>query len=381
MSTSNQITSPEDQSATFIELFFDLVFVFAITQMVSLFHDGISWLAVGHAVVLFWMVWWAWTQFTWSLNAADTTHAFIEVGTLLATALAFFMAISLPDAFGGRALWFAIPYVLVRIVGLRIYLRVAAGSAEQERAVRQFGTLSIGGMVAVLLGAYMGGETQYALWGLAMLLDGMAAKMAADTPQTSDAWGLHPEHFAERHGLIVIIALGETLIVAAAGLTGVGWGGTLLWVGMLAVVVSCALWWSYFARARLLLEEALVHSDVRAPLGRDVYSLGHFPMMLGVVGFAVALEEGIHHPSDPLEMGARLALGVGVALFVGGMGVNIWRATGRVLVTRFMIVVAMAVAVALVPGPNVLTSLGIIAVGLVLLAFTEQGSALLDFES
>lgn len=238
----------------------------------------------------------------------------------------------------------------------------------------------MGGIAAVLLGAYLGGEAQYGLWGMALLLDTMAAKMAGDTSDSA-AWGLHPEHFAERHGLIVIIALGETLIVAAAGLTGADWTGSLLWVGVLAVVVSCALWWSYFARARLVLEEALVESPRRAPLARDAFSLGHFPMLLGVVGFAVALEEGVHHPGDPLAMGGRLALGVGVALFVGGMGVVLWRATGRVLATRFLLVVATAVAVALVPGPTVLTSLGIIAAALVFLAFLEHRSPVLDLES
>lgn len=106
------ITSPEDQSATFVELFFDLVFVFAVTQVVGLLHDGLTWASVGRAILVFWLVWWAWTQFTWTLNAADTTHPWIELGTLAATAAAFFMAIALPNAFAERALGFAAAYVL-----------------------------------------------------------------------------------------------------------------------------------------------------------------------------------------------------------------------------------------------------------------------------
>src|SRR5687768_14561646 len=102
------IVSPEDQKVTFVELFFDLVFVFSVTQVVGLLHDGLSWIVVGQAVLVFWLVWWAWTQFTWALNAADTTHPTVELGTLVATAVAFFMAVAVPEAFHDRALWFAV---------------------------------------------------------------------------------------------------------------------------------------------------------------------------------------------------------------------------------------------------------------------------------
>ena len=116
------IVSPEDQSVTFVELFFDLVFVFSVTQVVGLLHHELNWTGVLQAVLVFWLVWWAWTQFTWALNAADTTHHLVELGALVATAVAFFMAVALPDAFQSRALWFAIPYVLVRVVGLALFV-------------------------------------------------------------------------------------------------------------------------------------------------------------------------------------------------------------------------------------------------------------------
>jgi low temperature requirement protein LtrA len=123
------ITFPEDQSATFVELFFDLVFVFSVTQVVGLLHGEIHWRSAGQGVLVFWLVWWAWTQFTWALNAADTTHPFVELGTLAATAVAFFMPVALPDAFAGRALAFAIPYVVVRSIGL-----VLIAAVEQRTA-------------------------------------------------------------------------------------------------------------------------------------------------------------------------------------------------------------------------------------------------------
>lgn len=116
------IVSPEDQSATFIELFFDLVFVFSVTQVVSLLHHDLSWTGVGQALLVFWLVWWAWTQFTWTLNAADTTHHGVGLATLAATSVVFFMAVALPDAFHGEALRFAVPYALVRLIGLTLQL-------------------------------------------------------------------------------------------------------------------------------------------------------------------------------------------------------------------------------------------------------------------
>src|ERR687892_1420470 len=129
---SRSLVSPHDQKVTFVELFFDLVFVFAVTQVVRVFHHHPGWGGAAQAVLVFWLVWWAWTQFTWALNAADTTHHLVELGTLLATAVAFFMAVAVPDAFTGGALRFAVPYVVVRVLGLMLYGWVAeAADAAQ----------------------------------------------------------------------------------------------------------------------------------------------------------------------------------------------------------------------------------------------------------
>ena len=161
-STKRQsIASPKDQGATFIELFFDLIFVFSVTQIVGLLHGEFSWISVGQAVLVFWLVWWAWTQFTWALNAADTTYPWVEFGTLIATAVAFFMAIALPEAFHNHALWFAIAYVLVRGIGLILYIWVSWEDKSQRVAVIIFTLISLGGLASVLIGGYMGGTAQY----------------------------------------------------------------------------------------------------------------------------------------------------------------------------------------------------------------------------
>ena len=248
------IVSPEEQRVTFVELFFDLVFVFSVTQVVGLLHHHLDWTGVGQTVLVFWLVWWAWSQFTWALNAADTTHPRVALGTLVATAIAFFMAVSLPRAFSGGAAWFAIPYVLVRLIGLGLYIQVALVSSPAHHiAVRKFALLSIGGLVAVLIGGFAGGGATYWLWGLAIVLDVVAALIAAGAGE----WDVHPEHFAERHGLFVIIALGESLIVAAGGFSGAELTPSLIAVGTLTVASTCSLWWSYFGRAKPALDAAL----------------------------------------------------------------------------------------------------------------------------
>jgi low temperature requirement protein LtrA len=145
---SRSVVSPHDQSATFVELFFDLVFVFGITQVVGLLYHDLTWLGAGRSILVFWLLWWAWTQFTWALNAADTEHPWIELGTLVATAIAFFMAVAVPGAFDGGALWFALPFVAVRVVGLTIYIGVMREDEQGRKAVKTFAMASVAGLVA-----------------------------------------------------------------------------------------------------------------------------------------------------------------------------------------------------------------------------------------
>lgn len=368
-SNRRSITSPEDQSATFVELFFDLVFVFAVTQVVGLLHNGLTWISVGQAVLVFWLVWWAWTQFTWTLNAADTTHPWIELGTLAAVAAAFFMAVALPTAFHEGALGFAVAYILVRVIGLAFQIWVAWTDPSQRSAVRTFALISIGGLVAVLAGGLVGGAALYGLWGLAILLDIVAATVGGQ----SEGWNLHPEHFAERHGLFVIIALGETLIVAASGVAGAVWTPDLIAVTGLAVAITCGLWWSYFPRTKPALEHALAseRGAERSKLARDVFSLLHFPMLCGVIAYAFVIEEVVAHPGEPLTFEGRLALALGLTLFVGGAAIAMRRATRQPMLPRVLLLIGtVAAVIALVVTPWL--SLTIAFAGVALIALLEQ---------
>ena len=160
---ARSLHAPAGQSVAFVELFFDLVFVFAVTQVTTVTAEHLDPRGVGRAVLIFWLIWWAWTQFTWTLNPADTRHIAVQVVTLVATAAAFVMAASVSLAFGDGALWFAVPYVVVRVLGLGLQVRIAttaeaSGHPDAPRYPRQvmgWAAMSCLGLAAVLAGAFV----------------------------------------------------------------------------------------------------------------------------------------------------------------------------------------------------------------------------------
>ena len=370
MAAARTHVGSEEQNVTFVELFFDLVFVYSVTQVVGLLHHGGA-TAILEAVLVFWMVWWAWTQFTWTLNTANTVHTGVQCCALLATGVAFFMAIAVPDAFHGRGLWFAVCYVIVRCIGLGIHAWVSWRDEANREAVRGFALTSIPGMALALAGGLLGGNWTFICWGAVLVFDVGAAFLS----ELRGSWRLHAEHFTERHGLFVIIALGETLIVAAGGVDHADWTASVLLDAGLAVGLACTLWWTYFTRAKPLLEMEFVAAKdlARTRMARDVYSLAHFPMLCGVVGFAFAIEETLAHPDQPLGLAASASLAAGLLLFVGGMGIALWRATGHMPGKRLLLATVTA-AVVMIPGMPSAATLGIAWAGVLGVALVEQYS-------
>lgn len=175
--TEHPLVSPEDQGATFVELFFDLVFVFAITQVTHYAAHHLDPQGILRALVVFWLIWWGWTQFTWALNAANTDHQHVRVVTLISTGVAFAMAFSVESAFAEgswEALWFALSYIGVRTLGLGLYYKVVR-DAEQRRAVATFAGLSIAGLTGVIAGSLLALSLRQWVWLGAIALDGGAA--------------------------------------------------------------------------------------------------------------------------------------------------------------------------------------------------------------
>ena len=311
-------TSP--QNVTFVELFFDLVFVFAFTGITSLVREHLTLLGVAHGALVFWLVWWAWTQFTWTLNPADTNHPAVRNITLAAAAAAFFMAEAVPAAFADGGLMFAIAYAVVRLLGLGLQLRVAY-RADFRTPLVTFAGISVAGILIVLAGGLVDSPWREWLWLLAIAIDLLAAELAA-----GGEWELHAAHFAERHGLVVIIVLGESLVAAGLGLRIGGNDAASHIVAATAVLLICSLWWLYFGCVKDWLEHGLAEAGrMRGVYARDVYSFGHVPIVAGVVAIAVAIEEAVAHPGTPLHPQVTTALVAGTALYLFGMAYGIWK--------------------------------------------------------
>ena len=363
------LISPHDQSADFVELFFDLVFVFAITKVTHMVAHHLDLKHAAQALLAFWLIWWAWTQFTWTLNAADTRRPEIRLATLVATAVAFVMAASTDLAFSAGALWFAVPYIVVRVLGLGIYFVIAGTMEGERRAVVVVAAISTIGFALVVIGALADPAVRVWWWLGTVVVDMIAVGVAG----RFRSWNVRSEHFAERHGLIVIIALGESLIVSASAVGKADLAGDILWAGGLAVAVTCLLWWSYFGWISGRLEDRLTSAaeEDRGKMSRDVYTLPHFPLICGIIAVSIGFEKILGHPHDPLTAPIVATLAAGVLLFVGSTSTSVWFASRTPLVPRFAILALTMGAAFFAVGRPPVVALGLLAGGLLLVNIVE----------
>ncbi|HEU5113388.1 MAG TPA: low temperature requirement protein A [Acidimicrobiia bacterium] len=365
------IRGTEEQGATFVELFFDLVFVFAVTQVTATLAHDLTAAGLLRALIVFWLVWWAWTQYTWSLNEADTEHVSIRLITLVATALAFLMAVTVPLITSPFGWLFPISYLVLRMVGISLQWRLAAGDSVWARSVRTWTVLSSLGLLAVIAAVFLPADLRFVALGVAALLDVLAAVRAG-----RGEWRLFPGHFSERHGLFVIIVLGESLIAAGVTVTDQSLSVRLLLVAVTAVAGTCALWWTYFGWAKDALEERM-RSQSPQSLGRfarDVYSFGHFPLIFGVIGFAIAIEEAIAHPKEPLPLPGALALCVGVGLIVGSTALAVKLAGVHVPIVRWWVIVVLLALIPVLGAVSAWVALGLVSLLVAGLALAEEAS-------
>jgi low temperature requirement protein LtrA len=358
------------QTVTFVELFFDLVFVFAITQLTLLTAHDLTPGGILRSILLGWLIWWAWTQFTWTLNPADTTHPIVRVVTLAATAVALVMAASVQRAFADDALWFAVPYLVVRVLGLGLQILVDLERVGVSHAgVARWAGLSAVGLILVLVGAIVDPALRPWIWLLAIFADVVAAALAG----RNTIWDLNAAHLSERHGLFVIIAIGESLIIAGTAVANDERSTALAAAAAAAILVACLLWWTYFGWLKDALEHryAAAPPERMGPLARDAFSLAHFPLIGGIVGFAVALEEIGAHPTDPAPVAVLASLGIGVALFVASSALSLRLVDGPLLVPRLAILGGMLVALVLVASLPPVWALLIVSVALLAIVLIE----------
>jgi low temperature requirement protein LtrA len=349
-----------EKRTSYLELFFDLVFVFAITQLAGMLHADHTARGWVHAGIMAWLVWWAWSQYTWAGNAIDLDRRSVRIVVLAVSGTTLLAAIAIPDAFAYDGLWFAIPYAVIRFAGLALYWGGLRHDPAHRAALRTYLPIASIGPTLVLLGGWAGTDVRPWIWAAAMVVD-VASVAAAGRGE----FRIAPGHFAERHALIVIIALGESIVAVGATATDLGPSIEVFATAMLGFVIACALWWDYFDRLHGSAEARLVAEPDhrrRSNLARDLFTLGHFPLLIGTVLFAVGVEEAIVHPGAPLEPFGRLAVGSGLALFLLGFVVTEIRATGNLLVERLATAGTSVAIVAAVGGRvSALALLGLLA--------------------
>jgi low temperature requirement protein LtrA len=337
----------EEKTAHSLELFFDLVFVFAITQVVSLVVHDLTMAGALRGALLLALMWWAWTNWTWTTNVVDLEPRAIRVAVLASMLGVFGMAFAVPTAFEGDGDWLAFGYLLVRVIAAAVFVIGTRHDPDELRAVLTYLPISLAATAIVLVGGLVGGGALQWIWLGALTLEVGATASAGQVD-----WKVDAGHFAERHGLILIIALGEGLIAVGIALEGVHIDVSLalqLAVGLAGVG---AMWWAYFDRLQEVMETALREADARETghIARDVYSLLHYPMIAGIVFFAVALEEAFLQPDDPMERVVAVLFVVAVGMYLLAQAVAVWRCWRTYLYERVIGVVAIALVVAVWDG-------------------------------
>ena len=349
----------EDFTANPVELFFDLAFVFAFAQLVGKLVRDPTIQGVAEATLIFVLLWLPWTQFTWSANATSANRRPVQLIFLVATAASVPMAASVSTAFGPGGLAFSVS--LGAIYGLGLLLLVLGYDDEtvEFRSAVRYASPNIISIALLIAGGAVASPTRPVLW-----VVGLLVFLASTLQAGAGSWVIRPGHFAERHGLIIIVALGEVIVAIAtpvlSGLEqGVGVSGEVLTSLSAAGVFAGLLWYGYFDRPQPDFERraASVDADDRGRFARDVYTYIHAPITAGVILAAAALEEITLHPLDQLGTEFRWMLWIGLGLYLGGIELAVWRAFRRLAIERN--IAAVVVAVILLP-PLEISGLGLL---------------------
>jgi low temperature requirement protein LtrA len=302
----------QTEQVTPLELFFDLVFVLALTQCTALMAANPTWTGLAQGILVMGVLWWAWVGYAWLTSVVDPEGGAVRLVMFAAMAALLVAALCVPDAFGDTALLFACAYGVVRAMHIALFLI----ASRDDPGLRQ-STLGLAGGTALgvgllLVAAGTDGWVQLGLWALALLLD-----MGEPFLFGSEGWRLVPHHFAERHGLIIIIALGESIVAIGVGAE-VGVDAGVVVAAILGVAIAAALWWLYFDVVALLAARDLARLDGRErnERARDTYSYFHFPMVAGIVLGALGLKTTIAHVGDHLDIVIATALLGGTALYL-----------------------------------------------------------------
>ena len=337
-------TLRQTERVTPLELFFDLVFVLALTQCTALMAAEPTWTGLGKGLLVLGVLWWSWVGYAWLTSAVDPEEGAIRLVMFAAMAALLVVSLCVPGAFGDDALLFACAYAIVRGAHIALFFLASRGNPAFRQSVVGLSMSTAVGVTLLFAASGMDGWVQGALWALALLLD-----MGGPYLFGSEGWSFeHPGHFAERHGLIIIIALGESIVAIGVG-AGAEVDAGVVAAATLGIVVAAAIWWLYFDVVALLSERDLVSLPAgreRNELARDDYSYLHFPMVAGIVLGALGLKKTIADVGGELDVVAASAMLGGTALYVLAHVAHRLRNVGTVSYDRLL---CAGVALSLIP--------------------------------
>jgi low temperature requirement protein LtrA len=307
--------SSEGPRVTTLELFFDLVFVFVITQLSAVLAHDLTWQGFGHVALMLALIWYMYGGYAWLTNAIDMRLVRNGVFLLAGMCGYFVIALAVPTAFNGSGLAFGCGYVAVVVVHAWLFAHVSGSGAQ---AILRLAPANLGCAALVALGGALGGGAQVALWTVGAFGMWVLPRLIGEL-----GFEVAPAHFVERHGLVVIVAIGESVVAIGIGAAGLAVDFELVLVAVLGLLLSAGLWWTYFGGDDARAEQALaaLPPPERADKALEAFGYAHYVLLLGIVGVAVGLKTSTGHAYDALERGPAVALAVGVALFLAG---DVW---------------------------------------------------------
>ena len=302
-----------EKSVAPLELFFDLVFVFALTQVTALMSEDPPWEALGQGMLVLAALWWAWGAYAWLTNYIDAERDLERILLIVVMGAFLVAALAVPEAFGDNDLLFACAYAVVRWLHIFIFAE-ANDDVDAGMAIRRLARTAIPGPALLIVAAFLDGPAQAALWVLALTIDFLGPYVFGVS-----GFRVSAGHFAERFALIVIIALGESSVAVGAGVSGDLTAGVVA-SGVLGLVVAAGLWWAYFDVVALVAEQHFREAtgEPRLKMARDSYSYLHLPMIAGIVLVALGVKKTVGLVDDPLKTVPAVALFGGIALYYAG---------------------------------------------------------------
>jgi low temperature requirement protein LtrA len=342
-----------------LELFFDLMFVFAITQVTGFIAAHPTWTRLVESLAVLAVLWWAWVAYAWLGNTAASDEGAMRVVLLVAMGPLLILSLAVPEAFGDDALAFGIAYLVVRTLHIVGYAVLGRGNERVRGLVPRLASTMLPAASLLVLAGFVDGRVRALCWIAALLVDygGLALR-------GTEGWRVQPAHFAERHGAIIIIALGESIVSLGVGASGLGLSASVIVSALLGIVVAGTLWWAYFDVVALAGEQRMQRADPdgQTRIARDSYTYLHLPMVTGIVLFALGVKESLIAESHALPTVVAVSLCGGVALYLLALSAFKRRNYGSFNYPRL---VAAAALLALIPVAHSIRA--VVALGLVAL--------------